>query len=142
MNITSLLIGILVFSGIALGLVAYYGDIITVYNPDNSTSTEEFQKFNQTFYDYNEKISSIENKTSLFNIKDPTSWGDGTLAFLGVVGIIIDTPGMFTSTIQNMLTSTGIPIPAWFLIIIVSGVMLFVMMKVASIFLRKQGGDI
>jgi hypothetical protein len=142
MNITTLMIAMLVFSGVILGLVAYYGDIITVYAPENSTSTEEFQKFNQTFYDYTDMMSNIENKTVSFNILHPETWGDGGLAFLSVAGIIYKTPGLLTATIQNLLASTKISFPPWLLPVIIGGITIFVVMKVASIFLRRYGGDI
>jgi hypothetical protein len=145
MNITGLMLAVLIASGVMLGLSAYYGDIITVYSPDNSTSTEEFQKFNDTFGYMNTKVSSIENHTSSWTSKgitDPSTWGDSALAFLDVVGIILNTPQIFISTINNMISMIHLPIPPWVLYVVFGAISLFVVMKIASIFLRRYGGDI
>lgn len=142
MNISTFMIAMLIFSGIVLGLMEYYNEIITVYSPENSTASADFDKFNQTFIEYNEKLSAIENKTTSFNIKDPSTWGDGSMAFLSVAGLIMEMPTLFIKMINNMLTATDLSFPEWLGIIITTGIILFVMMKIASIFLRKQGGDI
>jgi len=142
MNISTLMMAMLVLSGVMLGAIAYYGDIITVYSPANSTSTEQFQKFNSSFYNYSTMITNLENKTASFSISNPESWGDGGLAFLSVAGIILQTPQLFINTIKLMTESVAIAWPNWLLPLIISAITIFVVMKIASIFIRRYGGDI
>lgn len=142
MNISTLMLAMLVMVGIVLGCIAYYSDIIITYSPTNSTDTAKFEKLNQTFSNYSSMMTNLENKTIGFSITNPSTWGDGVLAFLSAAGIILQTPQMFNNIINSLLEFMDVPFPVWFLSIITIGITLFVIMKIVSIFLRRYGGDI
>lgn len=140
MKLTPLILSMVALSGIALGVITFYGDAITTYNPSNSTLTSEFDTFNRTFEDYTKKMGQIENKTVGAATKDWTDWTryyDATMAFLGVGGIILDMPNLMISFIN---TAGGLipAIPTWFKLMVATIITIIFALRVAAIFTKTD----
>ena len=140
MKLTPLIISMVALSGIALGVITFYGAAVTTYNPANSTLTAEFDTFNRTFEEYTEKMGQIENKTVGAATKPWSDWTkiqDATLAFLGVGGIILDLPELmisFVNTAGGMLPM----IPSWFKLMIMTIITIIFALRVAAIFTKTD----
>lgn len=140
MRVTSIIISILIVSGVMLGISAFYGDMLSTYNPSNATSTAEFEKFNESFSQINTELDSLEKKTARIADKgftDLTLYTDAVMAFVDVGGILVKLPKMaliFTSQMLNFLPYT----PPWFILVVGTTLTLIFLMKVVSIFTKTE----
>ena len=136
MKLYPIVIGLILASGAMLGMQLYYNEIVTVYAPTNATSSAVFLKFNETFDRMNTLSADIENHTGTFTITDLSTYGDGFLAFLSIIGLVFQVPGMI---IDNLAVIFGIiAVPEWFKFTINAVVTITIAFIVASIVLKRE----
>lgn len=140
MSLQSIVISVIMFSAIMLGLSTYYGNIVSVYNPPNMTTSETFQSFNQTFNKTAELMKSFENHTTGFTqkgITDPSKYSDALMAFLDIGGVILQTPNMIMNSINSAFNLVPM-IPDWFRYMVYSIITVTIGFIVVSIFLKRD----
>ena len=140
MKLTPLMISMLLFSGLALGVISFYGNVVDTYNPPNSTTTEEFGEFNDTFTEYEDKMSQLEEKTVGAATKQWTDWTkyqDAVMAFIGVGGVLFDVPNLmirFVGTTGKFLPD----VPTWFTTMLIVIIIVIFAMRISAIYSKTD----
>lgn len=141
MEIKNYLIGLVLFSGIVLGMSTFYADVAVTYNATYTNYTT-FNSFNNSFAEVNEITDNLQNHTVGFTQKgmfDVTKYQDAVLAFIDIGSVLSVTPNLMVEYWNEMTVLIGIPIPWWFIVIIGAVIGIAVAFKVASIFTKMEG---
>lgn len=141
MKLTPLLISIVLMGGVMLGMANFYGDIQNTYNPDNSTSTEDFKAFNESFTTMNELMNRTSQHTvgaATKSLTDPSKYTDALMAFIDVGGVILEMPNTLMTGYVNNMTKYIPDIPTWFITVILTIIAIIFVMRVAALFTKTD----
>jgi len=138
-KLTSIVIGVLLFTGCILGMTAFYGSMIVTYAPANSTTNTTFDKFNQSFTTINEQIKEAEDKSVSIVTKDVSLSTFSDIAFImfdlgGILLTMSRMPIIFLNEGADLLPF----IPNWFVTMVGTIIAAFFVLKVASLFMKTD----
>lgn len=141
MKLTPILINVVIFSALALGTIAFYGDVVSVYRPANSTSEEDFLVFNETFTEYNDNMATLEQRTVGASTKQWTDWSkyyDATMAFIGVGALLFELPNLMYKFVSVTGDVLPVPIPAWFTVMVLSIITVIFALRISGVFTKTD----
>lgn len=137
MKISDLLIGMIIFTGIVAGMGIFYGDLASTYG---KTDVKNLSFINVT-----------SNVTSFYeDLQTNTTNNFGAVGtFFTSIGIIIGAvtqlatfPGVmmgFVNDVTATLVDIGIPIPGWFVNMIIGVITVLVVFLLISFFTNREG---
>jgi len=147
-SLSSIIIGVMVFSGIMIAMGTFYGDVVTNYHSYNSTEFNSslignFTQFNESYAYIQSKMEQIESKLAPASEKawyDLTKYSDAIMAFVPVGSIILAIPSLITNFINVGFGMWGIPgvIPTWFKSLLLLIPIVIIVLKVAAYFLKRE----
>lgn len=148
MKISSLAISLFVFMGVALGLSYFYGGMVNTYTtltPElvNSSSHKNFTYASGFADEVSDIVSSVENKTLqiggrnwLYNLASTVI--DTSSLIVDTAGLLLKIPNAMIGMINQTLKLIKIPIPTWFITMIFAIIVIFVVLKVVGVFLKRD----
>lgn len=141
MKLATFLIGVVLFGGILIGGATYYGGIQDIYSPSNSTSSADFDKFNETWTDYSGKLGQSLNKTVGLGekgITDPSLWAGAFGVAIDVASTIAKTPNMAMTFVNFGFSILPFPVPQWAQILIFLMILITIAVIVIRIVLGRE----
>jgi len=115
MRVSSLVISLLLFSGLAMGMGAFIGGTATNY----TTESENLKEFSQDFSETNSIDTSLKNiQQSLenFDPTNPLTWGNFVSTIIEVFKIMFALPGTLHALMVNVAENVFF-IPGWAVIL-------------------------
>jgi hypothetical protein len=129
MEIKHLLLALVVTSCI-IGIAGFQNNIGSHYNVTHAKNLTYLNKAQET----GEKISDISNTTNMTLLGKNTTFGQYidpivgyTIGTIKMFSIFLDIPGIlfaFITQASDVMADAGIPMPAWFMGIIIAGITL------------------
>ena len=144
-TMTSIIIGIMVFSGVVIAFGGAYTQTVEDYHAYNiswnSTPEANFTQFNETYGVINTNLEAMSGHLSDFTSKsvlDLSRYNDAIMAFVPIGAILLEIPGVITKSINSITIMIGFTIPSWFTSIVMLGITLMIVMRIASYFLKRE----
>lgn len=109
MKVQSIVLALMVFSGVILGMTGFQGSLMENYgkepNTENITSLEKSQEVDN-------KISDIQQSIQDFEVLNPLTWGNVVGLAISMFSILFEVPGIIHGIMTDVVTLIGLP--GWF----------------------------
>jgi hypothetical protein len=142
MEVKGLILALLV-TGSVIGIVGFYTNLGTIYGVTPSDNLTSIQKFNATERTLNATYRAVTNTSTLFTNTSLGAYIDpiagATMGIINIFLLFTQIPSLYGSLIADMAVSfgaAGLPIPTWFLGIVVSAILLIIVFAVIN-FIRS-----
>jgi len=143
MRISTIVISIIIFSGLTIGLSSIYTDMTEKYDVTNTTSSARIRSMNAT-NQIQATLGSMQNKTT--NIAGKVAAFDIT-AFYDIGTLLFDIPVLIfqiPNILDGMITALAEPalgklvVPSWFIVMVIGIITAIFVFAVLSMFLKRE----
>lgn len=137
-TISNSIIGVIIFLSVFSGIAIFYGELSTTYSVENSTT--DFTEINKSQADIETRVKNIQDKLQTSS-KNPIDkiFDIAALFLFEVGGLVLGLGSAAISLVGETGTLfTSIPIPSWFIGMIISIVIVYFVFKVIGLIMKKE----
>jgi len=146
MKVSTVIIGMIIFSGLTIGLTSIYTGMVEKYDIRNTTSSAGIVGTNAT-NQLQTTLSDIENKTvgiaeKMTNpLNIPSAVLDAsTLVILDIPRLILEVPNILNAMIMSLSGADigKVGVPPWFITMIIAIVTVSFIFAILSLYLKRD----